>query len=475
MSFLIEERLRDAYQAKTAQLTEQRLNQLAAAREHGLDELLGGERTAELPVLDFEASQTRRRQHRWIAPALAAAAVAAVAIGVIVFATEQPSSRPKPNPPASPVSRPPSSSSAPTPSPSASPSQTLSQIAPPYLPAGQTGSRDQVPWAAVGTGWRLLQPQNGYRPGRDLYLYDPAAGRYLITDALPAGASLRAWSPDGQRAMLTVGDSSYRQIDLHTGKLVSQLSVPNTAFVAYTKPRGLAVLLTTLNGTRAAGPDAQLRRYSTDGTLEQSYPPSVGSGPVYYTADGSEFVVDTSSYPQLYTNDGQLIRQLPAPAGYRTCSALKWWTQTSLLESCAAAAGSPYGLFIQSVDGSQPDLLTSSGGSSGLGFMYAWQLSNGDVLLSNVSGCGLAGYSILNPQDGSTRPLRLPAGVSAPGEIVNMAGNLATFLQQGDRHGCAGPTGTPQYQLIDYNLVTGQTHTLLDGLAVIVNWPGDGR
>ncbi|HEU5270942.1 MAG TPA: hypothetical protein VFU36_13540 [Jatrophihabitans sp.] len=466
MSHPIEERLRDAYQAKAGQLTEARLDQLTAAREHGLDELLGTEHTAELPIVD---TAPNRRQHRWLAPGLAAAAIAAVAVGAVMIATGQPDSRPHPHPAATHVSSPPTS--APTPAPTASQTHGQPVAAPPYLPAGQTGSRDQVPWSAVGSGWRLLQRQN---PGdyatydRKLYLYDPAGGRYLITDALPVQSRLLAWSPDGQRAMVQMlNDGRFRQFDLRTGNVVSTATLPQAAFTTYTTPRGLAMVM--VDDSNPVKP--QFKRFATDGTLELTYsnPALLTTERVLYTPDGTELIGDTSSATVLLGNDGHLIRQFPVPAGYSRCYVLKWWTESAVLEVCSNNL-SFSALFVQQVAGGSPSRLTSGNGKYGMGYANGWRLSNGDVLLENISGCGDAGYQVL-ATDGTIHPLRLPAGVTEPGYIANMDGDLATFLQR-NFPGCGG-TNRPRYSLIDYNMVTGQTRTLLDGLAVIVGWPGD--
>jgi hypothetical protein len=64
----------------------------------------------------------------------------------------------------------------------------------------------------------------------------------------------------------------------------------------------------------------------------------------------------------------------------------------------------------------------------------------------------------------------LPAGITGPGWITNVDGDLATFAKA-ESFGCGGPTNPAA--LIDYNMVTGQTRTLLDGPASIVSWPGD--
>ncbi len=474
MSRPIEDRLRDAYEAKTGQLTSARLDQLTAAREQGLDGLLGGEseHTAELPVLDFDAAPTRKRQHHWIAPALAAAAVAALAIGVTAVAGLDSKPRPRPNPPATHVSTPPPSTSAPAPTSAPSATQTQAQTitAPPYLPAGQTGSRGQVPWSAVGSGWRLLQRQNAgdyatYDP--KLYLYDPAGGRYLITAALPEQLTLLAWSPDGQRAMIE-DNGTLRQLNLHSGRMVSQLTVPGAGFGTYTNPRGLAVLVENF-----AGEFPQLQRYSTDGTLELTYPklPLLPNDALLYTPDGTRLVTDTTNGPILLSNDGQLIRQFSIPAGYSQCFALKWWTNSTVLEVCGAKTSEFRALYLQPLTGGRPSVLVDSTGPFGGGYGDAWQLSNGDVLLRVEAGCGYGGNEILDPRNGSIRPLKLPVGVAKPGRITHMDGDLATF-QQPNYDGCLGGD-QPAYSLIDYDMVTGQTRKLIDGLAILVNWPGD--
>jgi hypothetical protein len=473
MSRLIEDRLRDAYQAKTAQLTEGRLDQLTASREHGLDGLFGPEfateRTAELPLLDFDKAR-RTRRHRWIAPALAAAAVAAVAIGAVVVATDRLDSRPKPNPLASHVSSPPASSSAPIPTPSASATQTV--VAPPYLPAGQTGSRDQVPWSIVGSGWRLLQPRSNTGSfDRSIYLYDPAGGRYLLTDRLPEDSELLAWSPDGQRAMVrTLRDSRFRQFDLRTGSVVSTAVLPGAGFIAYTTPRGLAMLVVTEN----TPPSVRIQRYSTDGALELTYSDPSLIAPLLYTPDGTRLVGETGNGPVLLGNDGRLIRQFPAPTGYSGCSVIKWWTSSSVLEGCYRQDPLVLALFLQPLSGSPPSVLVDSAGPNHEGYANAWQLSNGDILLQMGVGCAFGGYEILTPRSGSIRPLKGPPGVTKPGRIANMDGDLATFQQQNYSATCGAPD-QPRFSMIDYNMVTGQTRKLIDGLAVLVNWPGDGR
>ena len=198
-------------------------------------------------MLDFEAAPTRKRRHRWIAPALAAAAVAALAIGVTAVTGIAHESKPKPNPPASHVSTPPPpSASAPCPSPSAS-ATGLAHGSRAAVPAGRP-DRQPRPGALVGGRHRLAAVATGQTAtatATRLYLYDPAGGRYLITDPLPAHAYLLAWSPDGNRAMLRThgitDPTRWQEVDLRTGTVSTGFEGGD--FITYTQPRGLAVVM----------------------------------------------------------------------------------------------------------------------------------------------------------------------------------------------------------------------------------------
>jgi TolB protein len=451
------------------------------AREPEPDEFPGSEHTAELPIIDL-VGKPSRRQHRWLAPALAVAAIAAVAIGAVVIATDQPSTRLRPNPPATHVSSPPPSASppvptdAPTPSPSAS--QTRTAVVPTYLPSGRTGSRGQVPWSLVGSGWRLVQPAivdlQSYE--RSLYLYDPSNGRYLITGALPAGALLTGWSPGGGQAMFAVntpqaGTGLY-QVQLRSGAGALVLRSTTASFVAYAEPTGGAFLV------QQPGPNNgwQLSRYAGYGGLEYSYPLVIGGrqvgGGAVYTADGTELILtSTTGTPFLIGNDGHFIRTFRVPAGYQGCTPVKLWTAGTVLENCFISDPAPRGaLVVQPLSGAAPTTLADGPGTETGGYEQAWQLSNGDVLLHANGQCDDGGYRVLHPGTGAITVPRLPAEVSAHPFMLSMEGDQATFLVGGS--GCvADHPGA--HTLLDYNLVTGQTRILLQQSALILPWPGD--
>lgn len=476
MSREMEDRLRAAYQAKADQVTDRRLAQLRAERDSQLATLL----SEDVPIARLEHPpvqlDSRRNKHsRWFAPAIAAAAVAAVAAAA--FALSSPAShRTNQAPPASRASSPTASASpsiTDRPTKEGGPSPVTS-TGPGYLPAGQTGARDDVPWSAVGAGWRLVQPTDANGSSTTLYLYDPAAGRYLISDQLPKSSYLQAWSPDGQRAIFSGptsndGNTPFQQLDLRSGQLDAGFNQHLGSFVSYTQPRGLAVLVSG----QVQG-EERLLRYGTDGTLQLAYPPTIGGQQLHayygavYTADGSQLTVQVGNNTVLLSNAGDLVQQYQLPDSYRSCRPIKWWTSDTLLEACnrTGTLGATTALYLQPLAGGNPTVLIDQPSSIGLGYGYAWQLSNGDVLLSRMSDCGSAGYDILRP-DGTTVPLRLPAGVSAPGIVINMSGDLATFAVS---QGCGNPG--PKVSLIDYNMVTGATSTLLNSNGLLRSYPG---
>jgi hypothetical protein len=507
-----EDRLRAAFDAKADQVTDERLDQLAEQRRQSLiadlDEPDGAEDFPAIPGftdpagrnpfaprhpvarLDVDHHAASPRHARWFAPVLAAAAVIAVAVGVTAVSTSVNNGKRTPNPPATQVSTP-------APSPTATPSPTQTLINPPPIPQspgngngsaavtepalsrGQEGARSQVPWSEVGPGWRLLKPAGDLSPR--LYLYNPAGGRYLISDQLPPQAKLLAWSPDGERAMLSTA-GRYDQLRLRSGQLDTGPRLPETSFLTYTQPRGLAMLLRSIDD---AGKPT-LTRYALDGTRELTYPTTIaGVGTMgyrgLYTADGSVLAVDTTSALDkatasrtpggltLLSNDGHFIRRFPLPGGYSSCAPLKWWSASTVLESCIRKSGPlTGGLFLQETSGGLPVPLAQPSDTSP-GYWSAWQLGNGNVLLGNDGKCHSGGYSILHPDSGEITALKLPSGVSAPGLITHMDGNVATFDLNGG--GCVFNQSSDPHTLLDYNMVTGDSAVLFEGEATIVGYP----
>jgi hypothetical protein len=465
-----------------SQQTENRLSAALAAKAGGITE--GMLRQPRLPEraaefadydsdvfrLDPEAEPVdptgaRHRMRPQLVAAAALAAIAAVVLAALVIVGWPAGQRQAP--PGKPSTSAEPSSSAPAPT--SRPTEPSG-----YLGQGKTGTRQQVPWAAVGAGWRLLQPDsNAAVPGRSLYLYDPADGRYLITDRLPVGAHLLDWSPDGARALVQTS-AAYLQIQLRTGAVVSSATVPEGLIASYT-PQGSAMIVVIQIGKNVPGSKRELRRYSMDGTLQQRYLNSARAdtaSPLY--VNGTQMIVSsTAGPPLLLSSADQLIRQYPVPVGQ--CQALKLWAD-GFLESCGSDSVAVNSLYVQPLAGGPPRLLTGQAGRSGNGFTDAWALSNGDVLLRNLAGgngpCVDENYPLLHP-DGTLTELRLPADIAPIASIYDVDHDVATFRV--GLPACSDLSTPPQpYPLVDYNLVTGQTASLAEtNGATLVNYPAD--
>ena len=220
MSREMEDRLRAAYQAKADQVTDRRLAQLRAERTSQLAELF----SEDVPIARLEhppvqLDSRRHRHSRWFAPAVAAAAVAAVAAAA--FALSTPGLAPDHPGPAGQPHQQPDRVGQPV-------GHRLAVRPPPARPAVlrrlPAGRPDRRPGRrALVQGRHRLATAAAHRRHRlmaTLYLYDPAGGRYLISDQLPARAQLQAWSPDGQRAML-MADGDYTSTNRSTCTPVS--------------------------------------------------------------------------------------------------------------------------------------------------------------------------------------------------------------------------------------------------------------
>jgi hypothetical protein len=298
------------------------------------------------------------------------------------------------------------------------------------LPAGQQGSQQQVPWAQVGPGWILAEWSA--TPGGSgticLFLVDPAGGRYLI-DTLPANPTgsmptiLAGWSGDGQRALLTSigGSPAVAVLNLRT-LATTQLALGATGGFGFTTPDGLAIV--AMVGT---GVQAHLERFSLTGNLELSFPTSFpGGGPggsAVYSPDGTELALSLMSGIELVSNDGQALRYLPVNPSVGACNAMRWWTASELLVSCAPDGSDTDQLWLVPTSGATATALTASPPASGdLGDLDAWQIPSGTY----VQDAGACGYEYLAEVQ--------PSGLTAPVSVPGVPGGDSTIVlgTQGD-------------------------------------------
>ncbi|HEX8081382.1 MAG TPA: hypothetical protein VF557_14320 [Jatrophihabitans sp.] len=432
------------------------------------------------------------RRARWLAPVLAAAAaaavaVAAVAVGVTAVSTSgngdraailpvtqvstptlgptpTPSSTPPAPRPASPISARPAATTTPP-----------AQVAAP-LRNGQQADRSQIPWSQVGPGWHLIAstatPKAVTAP---LYLVNPIGGRYLISQV--AIDSIRAWSPDGRRVLLTgEGAGRFSELELATGQVLRTFTIPGAAFVSYTRPTGQAILVEVRVGKGSAA-RTTLQRFGTDGRHQRTYPselPGLGklsTHTVLYSPDGTELLIGARNGLALLGNDGHLIRTLPAPAEQRECDPIKWWDAATVLTRCTNHViksqffSWPSELFLQPVSGGSPTKLAGASAATPFGVQNAWRYSGG-LLLREESGCGPGELDLL--RNGVLSKLALPSGIANPPPLHAVAGDVVIVDQR--MHCSYEPDPVT---LIAVNFVTGAKMTLATGFYNrVVSYPG---
>jgi TolB protein len=312
------------------------------------------------------------------------------------------------------------------------------------LPAGQQGSRQQVPWAQVGPGWILAEwspTLNG--SATSLFLIDPAGGRYLL-DTFPASptgsapTSLLAWSGDGQRALFTNFGASPTVTVLNLRTLATtQFDLTNASPAGFTAPAGLAILV---NANVSDSGQTRLERVSLTGQLELSYPASFVPGGPYdgsalYSPDGTELAVGTSVGIELMTNEGQGVRYLNVNDSVSSCGPMRWWTRGELLVSCTPNGKDASQDWLVPTSGATPKALTANPPTPGdLGDGDAWQLPSG-TYLQEAGACSYTYVAKLQP-DGLTAPVAIPGVPSGESTVILGA--------QGDRLAIRNVPGSPQ-------------------------------
>jgi hypothetical protein len=415
MNSQTEERLRAAFEAKADQVTDERLDQLAAHRQHALagkSDDTGWNSTGDSTTAFRISAETdldddvtplhpgqgtgAGRHSRWFAPLLAAAAVVALAVGVTAVTATRNSGTPRPG----------------------------NSTGPALLGANQQADRSAVPWSQVDAGWTVAlwtaatltsrQEMIKIRP-ETVYLVNPIGGRYLIT-TLDGNVTLRLadWSTDVRTALLIRegGKSSeVIRLDLASGKVQSFSAAGKVRFAKFTKPSGQAILL------ERAG--VGIERVSLAGAHQLTYPVSrttdtaTSSHPLS-SPDGRTLVLDSDHGLVVRAEDGTLRRTIAPPKGATTCSPLKWWNASSVLASCESGDFTAGQLYVVSV--TTPGAITPLAPPASLEtqFTVAWQLDSGVLLLNYPTDCGVGVLGTLNSSGhAATRPI--PAGLGGYG------------------------------------------------------------
>jgi hypothetical protein len=299
------------------------------------------------------------------------------------------------------------------------------------LSAGQAGTRADVPWSKVGPDWALamysashggegVKPETG---PATLYLVDPQGGRYKLFTWSARSAQARApwtlvdWSGDTRRALFSTGYAygttrqHLDQLNLRTGRITGFELPRNVNVIGYTRPDGLNILAE--KGTaESLTSKLTLQRYSLTGKLQKSLASVTDLGKVAYESGGTALAAGSSRGLELVSNAGGVIRNLPVPAVTDGCSAVRWWTKSTVLASCFVTNEAGPRLWLVPARGAEPTALTPvrTGSSFDLGDFNGWQLSSGLY----VDGYGACGTLVIGrqPRHGSEQQVTVPGAAS---------------------------------------------------------------
>lgn len=428
------------------------------------------------PITDGDEAPTEGYRHspasrpRWLL-AVTAVVIAVSCLAALVGCEHGPApesgvrtATTSPNTPATPSSlpgasattspaTPPASSSPAMPSASSSPASSSAvraagKGAAAAVPVTREAPRAEIPWAQVGGGWTAAVWAATVSPGPGtLYLLSPAGTRYAV-GAVPANTYVADVSPDGRRVLTVEGNpAGLVEWDVAAGA-PRTINVPppigGSREVRYSKPSARAVLV--LNVTRQP---AVLERRGLDGSLESSYPDTSS----YLAApDGKDLVAARQDGLAVVSNPGSVIRSLPAPGGYESCTPLSWWSAGAVLVQCSAKSSQATpNLWVYPVSGAPATQLTKATVASGaeqFGYLMAWRYSGG-TLIEAGAGCGHGGLGILNASGkGDSRRLNIPAepGSDTAPDVQAVVGDNA-YLTVEESCGAVGARSLVRYDL----------------------------
>ncbi len=283
--------------------------------------------------------------------------------------------------------------------------------APSALARGHQANASTIPWSLVGNKWTLAL----WNPAKDstsptvaakkssLFLVDPLGGRYLV-GRYNSYSSLMTWSYSLRRVVLSVwqhGNSTIETVGLNNAHVygrwavgadtVDQLSVADAS--------GHYLIATVAHGSDVNHP--QLEKLSLSGRVLTRYPSSFGAAPL-----GGSFAV-SPTFNEIAAPAGAVAQSLNfspsllsfvsanntdkvtvSLANYDRCSALRWWSSTSVLLACASRSSTERPVLLTVTKSGSIHLLTGPPPGHGLeGDINGWQLKSG-LFIQEVSYCG---------------------------------------------------------------------------------------
>jgi hypothetical protein len=324
------------------------------------------------------------------------------------------------------------------------------------LGAGQVGTRLQVPWRKVGSGWALAQYTQGTvtaaKPMK-LYLIDPSGGKYLLYTwhASQNPWELIGWSGDKTRALFgqdSAGPETMRQLVLATGRLMRPFRLPaKVAPIGYTSPDGNNILAI----------DDGLARYSLRGKFQARLITGDQHEVGLSAPNGSSYVVSNGTGVDLVSSRGGIIRSLPVPgadAKLGGCTPVRWWKPSTALVTCTPKSDAVR-LWLVPVSGAAPRPLQRNLKKPDLGYLDAWRLQSGLYVLAGCGSCHVAflAYLAKLAPNGTVKPHEVP-GNGGSNFVVATAGTRMLVWEESD---CCGQDSP----LVWFNPATRTVQTVL--------------
>ena len=320
------------------------------------------------------------------------------------------------------------------------------------LPAGKVGTRSQIPWGQVGSGWALAEYTKAtIRRARmvTLYLIDPAGGMYseYRWPSSKSAWTLVDWSGDKARALFT-GPAAGHQVAMHqlmlaTGKVVSFPLPASVQPLAYTRPSGKNMLAF----------DRGVVRYNLAGVFQARLTNQTawaGYG-VISSPDGMSVAVPAKTGVTLVSNANGKALQLPVPV-HGGCVPVRWWNSGTLLASCIPPQTAGPQLWLVPVNGARPTALTPvrNGRGPDLGDMDAWRMDGGEYLQA-LGGCGTVFIGKQEPR-GAVKVINVPD--SSANNLVVVTTSRRMLVSE--RVGCM-----PSVSLVWFNPLTSAVQRVL--------------
>lgn len=296
------------------------------------------------------------------------------------------------------------------------------------------GTRAQVPWSSVGTGWVAMSDDKAGK--NHLVIVSPTGQPYEIA-TLAKDEYVVAVSPNGQHVAtvfaITPGGLRSHIWDTKTGTITATITGGNST-VDFTKPAGLAVNVLTLNGMARYGLNGVKQvAYSTGRQIDSvsESPNGIYDAMNYYGASGVDLRLHST---------GQVLHHYTVPKAGMTCEPGRWVSNTAFQEACFTNTSSSTitsEVYLQNVAGGAPRQLTYGtypGDKINSGFLQVSSTSAGTYAVGTPnSDSGIVPlFGMSNGRTVNSFIAPLAADVKRDINISDVVGNYAVYSTFGN-------------------------------------------